>query len=148
MSKWINIQIYDFQFCCLAGNFLMIDFSLETMRPIYCFTAVSRTVGWMVVAPCNGHYNSCWCASARSFFVAGSNPDSAFICYELFLPSCWKRWKYICCSSHPNMFWMSTRILRRHFFPLLVKLLMFPGGSMFESWFCIFLLWIIFSIML
>ena len=40
-------------FAAWQVTFLMLDFSLETTWSIYCFTDVSRTVGWVVAAPCD-----------------------------------------------------------------------------------------------
>ena len=48
-----------FNFAAWQVTFLMIDFSLETTWSIYCCAAVSRTVGWMLAAPCDGRYNTC-----------------------------------------------------------------------------------------
>ena len=48
-----------FNFAAWQVTFLVIDFSLETTWSMYCFTAVIRTVGWMVAAPYDGRYNTC-----------------------------------------------------------------------------------------
>ena len=48
-----------FNFAAWQVTFLMLDFNLETTWSIYCLTAVSKTVGWVVAAPCDGGYNMC-----------------------------------------------------------------------------------------